>query len=132
MAVLTGAAGSALAGNGHGPVTFEGTCELSGLLSQSPPITNVPQPGDATARARGTCSGTLTGARGVARELESAPSSYVASASGSMSCGGRSATGAAHVSQDEDPADIAAKCGGEGLRSAHIDIDLATTPAISG
>jgi hypothetical protein len=36
------------------------------------------------------------------------------------------------VSQDEDPAEIAAKCSGDGLRSAQIDINLATTPAISG
>ena len=30
------------------------------------------------------------------------------------------------------PAEIAAKCGGPGLDSAEIDINLATTPAISG
>jgi hypothetical protein len=104
------------------------------------------------------------------RELEDAPSTYFAQATGSMSCGGGtsegsgvlhiggrkirfsfsevrgpgvaavslqgraggSATGAAHVSADESPADIAAKCSGEGLSSAPIDINLETTPAISG
>ena len=45
---------------------------------------------------------------------------------------GGSAAGTANVSQDEDPVEIAAKCSGDGLRSAHIDINLATTPAISG
>jgi hypothetical protein len=170
LAVLMVATASAVAGNRHGPITFEGTCELSGLLRQSPPITNVPQPGSATARARGTCSGTLTGSRGVVRELDSARSRYFARASGSVSCGGGSAEGSgvlliagrkiqfefsevrgpgtaavqlkgrtggsaagtANVSADEDPAEIAQKCGGEGLSSAHIDIKLATTPAISG
>ena len=170
MAVLIGAAGTAAAENRHGPITFEGSCELTGLLAQSPPITSVPQPGEATARARGTCSGTLTGSRGVVRELDAAPSRYFARASGSMSCGGGSAEGSgvlriagrrirfafsevrgpgaaaitlqgraggsaagtANVSQDEDPVEIAAKCSGDGLRSAHIDINLATTPAISG
>ena len=170
MAILVCAVSTAFAGNKHGPITFEGSCELSGVLTQSPPITNLPQPGDATARAEGTCTGTLTGSRGVVRELDAARSRYFARASGSMSCGGGSAegsgvlriagrrirfafsevrgpgvaavtlegraggsaTGAAHISQDEDPADIAAKCGGDGLRSAHIDINLQTTPAISG
>ena len=163
-------AGSAIAGNKHGPITFEGSCELTGVLTQSPAITTVPQPGDATARAQGTCSGTLTGARGVVRELDAARSRYFARASGSMSCGGGSAEGSgvlriagrkirfafsevrgpgaaavtlqgraggsaagtARVSQDEDPAAIAAKCSSDGLASVHIDINLATTPSISG
>jgi hypothetical protein len=170
LAVLMVATASAVAGNRHGPITFEGTCELSGLLRQDPPITNVPQPGSATARAAGTCSGTLTGSRGVVRGLDSARSRYFARASGNVSCGGGSAagsgvlriadrriafefsevrgpgtaavelkgrtggsaTGTANVSPDEDPVEIAQKCGGEGLSSAHIDIKLATTPAISG
>jgi hypothetical protein len=169
-AVLIGLVGTAVAGNRHGPITFEGSCELSGLLRQSPPITNVPQPGSASARARGTCSGTLTGSRGVVRELDAARSRYLARASGSVSCGGGSAagsgvlriagrkirfefsevrgpgtaavqlkgkgggsaTGTANVSADEDPVEIAQKCSGDGLSSAHIDIKLATTPAISG
>ena len=170
LALLIGTVGTAVAGNPHGPITFEGNCELSGVLRQSPPLTNLPQDGSATARAQGTCSGTLTGARGHVRELEGAPSRYFARASGSMSCGGGSsdgtgvlriagrkirfsfsevrgpgvaavslqghasgsASGAAHVGQDADPADIAAKCSGAGLDSAHIDINLATTPSISG
>ena len=170
LALLIGGAGTALAGNKHGPITFEGTCRLSGVLTQSPPITITPQDGTAAARARGTCSGTLTGARGHVREVEDAPSRYFARAAGSMSCGGGtaegngvlriagrrirfafseargpggavvnlqgrssgSATGTANVSAEENPADILAKCNGEGLRSARIDINLATTPAISG
>jgi hypothetical protein len=46
--------------------------------------------------------------------------------------GGGSATGQARVSASENPAEIAAKCAGPGLRSARIDIDIETTPSISG
>ena len=168
--MLIGAVATASAENRHGPITFKGTCELSGLLRQSPPITDVPQPGSATARARGTCSGTLTGAGGHVREVVAAGSRYVACACGTVGCGagsaqgsgvliiagrkirfafselrgpgtaavqlkgraGGSATGSANVSPDEDPVAIAQKCSGEGLSSAHIDINLATTPDISG
>ena len=71
------------------PVTFEGTCALSGTLVQDPPMTAVPAPGGAT--------------------------------------------GAAAASASEDPAAIAAACASPaGLRSVALDIQLATTPAISG
>jgi hypothetical protein len=43
-----------------------------------------------------------------------------------------SATGTGHVAADENPVDIAQKCSGSGLRTAHLDLDLATTPSISG
>ena len=170
MTILACAAGTALAGGGHGSSTFEGTCHMSGLLRQSPPITTMPQDGNASARTRGTCSGTLTDARGRTHELSDAPASYAARASGTMSCGGGtadghgylriahrkirflfsevrgpgvaavslqgraggSATGTAHVAADEDPVEIAQKCSGSGLATAHLDLDLATTPAISG
>jgi hypothetical protein len=36
------------------------------------------------------------------------------------------------VAADENPVDIAQKCSGSGLRTAHLDLDLATTPSISG
>jgi hypothetical protein len=156
---------------GHGKAsTFEGTCEFSGVLRQSPPLTNVPQPGRATAGALGTCTGTLTDERGRVSQLTAARSSYFASARGTLSCGGGtaagsgfmrvgretirfrfsevrgpgaaairldgeaggSAAGAATVSEDEDPVEIAEKCSGEGLRQARIDIAIGTTPAISG
>jgi hypothetical protein len=132
---------------GRGP-TFEGSCELSGTLKQSPAVTNVPQEGEATAIARGACDGI--------------PARYFARARGSMSCGGGtaegagvlmvgrkrieftfsevrgpgaaavrlegrhggSATGAATVSQDEDPVAIAQRCAGPGLDRVDIDIRL--------
>lgn len=45
---------------------------------------------------------------------------------------GGSASGQARVSEREDPAEIAARCSGRGLRAARVDIDIATSPAISG
>jgi hypothetical protein len=81
-------------GHGHGgPSSFEGTCQFSGLLRQSPALTNLPQPGEATARAVGTCSGTLTNEKGGERELDASRSKYFARARGDLSCGGGSATG---------------------------------------
>jgi hypothetical protein len=45
---------------------------------------------------------------------------------------GGSAEGTAAVSQDENPAEIALACAGSGLRGAKLDIDLQTSPSISG
>jgi hypothetical protein len=171
--VLLAGAATALAGSGHGrggTSTFEGTCQFSGLLQQSPPMTNLPQPGEATARAVGACSGTLTDEKGRERSLSSSRARYFARARGDVSCGGGSATGKgfirvgreklrfrfsevrgpgvaavrlegvaggsaageARVSEEEDPVAIAQKCSGAGLAEVRIDIDLATTPEISG
>lgn len=164
------AASAAFAAERHHADTFEGTCRFSGLLRQQPPVTNLPQPGTATARAVGTCSGTLTRANGRVRELDASPSRYVARAQGDISCGGGtadghgyirvggakvrflfsevrgpgaaairlegrgggSAAGEARVRAGEDPVAIAQKCGGQGLDVVRIDIDIATTPALSG
>jgi hypothetical protein len=170
LTILVCAAATALAAGGGRTETFDGTCQMTGLLRQSPPITNTPQEGRAAARVRGTCSGTLTDARGRTHELSDASARYAARAGGSMSCGGGtaegqgylqiagrrvrflfsevrgpgvaavslqgraggSATGTAHVAADENPADIAQRCSSAGLRSVHIELDLTTTPAISG
>src|SRR5688572_15481926 len=85
------AASAALAAKGQQARTFQGTCQFSGVLSQQPPITNLPQPGAATARALGICSGTLTGKNGRVRELDASPARYVARAAGEISCGGGTA-----------------------------------------
>jgi hypothetical protein len=164
------AASTAFAAERHRAETFQGTCQFSGVLRQQPPLTNLPQPGTATARAAGTCSGTLTRANGRVRELDASPSRYVARAQGDISCGGGtaegsgyirvggaklrflfsevrgpgaaavrlegrdggSAAGEARVSDDADPLEIAQKCAGQGLDSVPIDIDIATSPALSG
>jgi hypothetical protein len=77
----------------RGPVTFSGSCALSGTVVQDPPMTAVPSPGRAFAAATGTCSGTLTDRRGRTRELTDAPARYAASAAGVVGCGGGSAEG---------------------------------------
>jgi hypothetical protein len=153
-----------------GDDSFAGTCRFSGTLRQDPPLTNAPQPGEASARATGTCSGTLTDEKGRVRRLDGDRARWFASARGTASCGGGSAVGsgfiqlrgerlrfrftevrgpgagaitlegagggsaagAARVSQDEDPLEILRKCSGSGLRQVGIDIDIATTPAMSG
>jgi hypothetical protein len=153
---LLAACSVAAASGGHGHATFEGSCTFSGVLTQEPPVTNLPQPGRATARAVGTCSGS--------------PARYFARAHGDISCGGGTATGRgfirigrrklrflfsevrgpgvaavrlegarggsaageARVSEEEDPVQIAQQCSGPGLRSVRIDIDIATTPSLSG
>ena len=170
LTILLCAVATALAAGSARTETFQGTCHMTGLLTQSPPITNTPQEGRASARVRGTCSGTLTDSRGRTHELSDAPARYAAGAGGTMSCGGGtaegqgylqigvrrirflfsevrgpgvaaesqqgraagSATGTGHVAADENPVDIAQKCSGSGLRTAHLDLDLATTPSISG
>jgi hypothetical protein len=143
-------------GDGGGADTFEGTCQFSGKLRHKPPIMNAPQTGGATARARGLCNGeparyfaraegtlscgggTATGA-GVLRlrgerirfgfsEVRG-PGAAAIRLEGAE---GGSAAGEARVDEDEDPAEIAEKCGGDGLRVVRIHIDLATTPSISG
>ena len=78
----------------RGPVTFEGTCAMSGTVQQDPPITTVPAPGSATAVAAGTCSGTITDRKGRVRRVDAARSSYAARASGTIGCAGGSAAGA--------------------------------------
>jgi hypothetical protein len=76
------------------PVTFSGTCTLSGTVVQDPPMTAVPAPGHAVATATGACSGTLTDRRGREHTLDNAPARYVARATGVVGCGGGTATGA--------------------------------------
>jgi hypothetical protein len=150
--------------------TFAGACQFAGTLTQDPPLTIAERPGEASARARGTCSGTLTDEDGDVRPLDAVRATYFASAQGTMSCGGGSAVGSgylqvrgerlhfsfsetrgpgvgairldgarggsaageARASEDEDAGEIARKCLGEGVRRVGIDIDIATTPAMSG
>jgi hypothetical protein len=45
---------------------------------------------------------------------------------------GGSAAGEARVSDEEHPLEIAEKCSAQGLRRVQIDLDIATTPAITG
>jgi hypothetical protein len=91
------AVSAANATGGRHAETFEGTCQFSGVLSQDPPMTNLPQPGTATARAVGECTGTLTGRKGRVRELSGDRARYVARAQGDISCGGGTAEGLGYI-----------------------------------
>jgi hypothetical protein len=92
-----------------------------------------------TSRGTGSCNaGTATG-RGVLRlrygRIHFAFSETRASgaATGSATgAGSGSAHGVAAVSRSEDPAAIAQRCAGSGLKRVRVDIHLATTPRISG
>jgi hypothetical protein len=77
--------------------TFEGSCRFAGVVLQSPPLTNTPQPGRALATGRGGCSGTVTGANGERRILRSERALWFARAAGTVSCGGGSATGSGYI-----------------------------------
>jgi hypothetical protein len=136
--------------------TFQGTCQFSGKLRQKPPLTNLPADGRASVRAQGRCSGVRATYVATARGTTScgggsaAGAGFIRFAEGRIrfrfsevrgpgtaavrleGTGGGSAAGEARVSEDEDPARIAEKCGGAGLREVRIHIDLATTPFITG
>jgi len=75
-------------------LTFDGSCDFSGAVTFSRPMTNTPQPLVQTAVAPGTCTGSLTDRRGRTRQLDNAPVTYRAVSSGdSVSCGAGTATG---------------------------------------
>jgi hypothetical protein len=136
--------------------TFQGTCQFSGILRQDPPLKNTPGLGRAAAFAAGTCSGARASYFAQAEGTTSCAGGTAAGAgvirirgdriafrfsevrgpgAGAIrleGARGGSAIGAARVSEDEDPARIAEECGGSGLRQVRIEIDLTTTPAISG
>lgn len=66
----------------QGPLTFSGSCEFSGIVRFEPPLTNTPQTVSDFARARGTCSGTLTDQSGRSYALSDTPVGYLASDQG--------------------------------------------------
>jgi hypothetical protein len=93
------------------------------------------------ARARGTtsCAGGTAAGNGFIRfggeRLDFRFSEIRGPGAGAIRLEGErsgSAHAAARVSDDEDPVRIARLCSGPGLRQVGIQIDLATTPAISG
>ncbi len=82
-------------GSGHGhrrhsrrPLTFAGKCQLSGTVVFKPALKAAPAAVKQTVRASGSCSGTLTGARGRTHQLHNAPVRYLATEQGGdISCG---------------------------------------------
>jgi hypothetical protein len=92
-----------------------------------------------TSRGNGSCNaGTATGSGTLrfrygkirfAFAESRASGAAIASATGART---GSARGIATVSQSENPATIAQRCAGSGLKRVRVDIHLATTPSISG
>lgn len=85
-------AGGSQAGTHHGPahrpLTFAGKCQLSGTVRFTPPLKATPGDVKQTVRAAGTCSGSLTDARGRRHALSNARVRYAAIEQGSgISCG---------------------------------------------
>jgi hypothetical protein len=69
------------------PESFDGSCDFSGAVTFTPPMTSSPQPVAQHADAPGTCSGTFVGARGRAHRLDQAAATYRAESSGDqVSC----------------------------------------------
>ena len=77
-----------------GTETFDGSCQMSGVVRHDPPLTGTPVPTEIRGSFRGTCSGQLTDEDGETRTLDAAPAAYdVRDAGGDLSCLGGTATG---------------------------------------
>ena len=69
------------------PESFDGSCEFSGSVTFTPPMTTTPQPVGQHADAPGTCSGTFVDKYGGTHRLDKAAAAYRAESSGdSVSC----------------------------------------------
>jgi hypothetical protein len=90
LLALTGAASVADARARHNqpkPERFDGSCEFSGSVTFTPPMTSAPQPIAQHADAPGTCTGTFADRRGRTRQLDNTPATYRAESSGdAVSC----------------------------------------------
>jgi hypothetical protein len=69
------------------PESFDGSCEFSGAVRFTPPMTSQPQPVAQHADAPGKCTGTFTDKFGKAHQLDNADTAYRAESSGDqVSC----------------------------------------------
>jgi len=74
--------------------SFDGTCDMSGTVRHTPPLTGEPAPTAVRGSFSGTCSGELTDSDGRTRQLDGASAAYeVRDAGGELSCLGGTATG---------------------------------------
>lgn len=77
-----------------GAESFEGTCELSGVIRHQPPLTEEPAATRIHGSFSGVCSGVFTERDGSMHQLDAAPADYeVRDAGGDLSCLGGTATG---------------------------------------
>jgi hypothetical protein len=69
------------------PESFDGSCDFSGAVTFTPPMTSQPQPVAQHADAPGKCSGTFTDKFGGTHQLDNADARYQAESSGDqVSC----------------------------------------------
>jgi hypothetical protein len=69
------------------PESFDGSCEFSGAVTFTPPMTSTPQPVAQHADAPGTCTGTFVDQFGGTHQLDGAAARYRAESSGDqVSC----------------------------------------------
>jgi len=92
-AVLAPTLSSGAEAEAPGAESFEGVCEMSGVIQHEPPLTNEPALAEARGSFSGTCSGEFTDRRGQTRQLDGAPADYRARGAGELSCLGGTATG---------------------------------------
>jgi hypothetical protein len=81
------------------PESFDGSCEFSGAVIFTPPMTSTPQPVAQDADAPGTCTGTFVDQFGGTHQLDGATARYRAQSSGDqVSCEFGLASGTGTVS----------------------------------
>jgi len=80
-----------------GPASFDGSCEFSGAVKFTPPMTTTPQTIAQHADAPGTCTGTFVDASGASHQLDNSPVRDVSESSGdAVSCEFGLASGTGH------------------------------------
>ena len=76
-----------------GVESFDGECELSGIIRHQPPLTQEPASTRIHGSFSGVCSGVFTDRDGQTYQLDAAPASYDGRGTGELSCLGGVATG---------------------------------------
>jgi hypothetical protein len=76
LVALTAAPAAEAPAGQQGPMTLDGSCDLTGTVTFRPPLTNELRPVAQRARIAGGCTGTLTDRRGRDHELSNARARY--------------------------------------------------------
>lgn len=77
--------------------SFSGSCQFTATVAFAPAQTGTPAPGTDRAQGQGTCSGTLTTASGLQRQIDNAPAEYWAADSGTSSCEAATMAGSGQI-----------------------------------
>jgi len=93
----TSGSSSPRSGRSGRAATFDGSCQLSGVVRFAPPLTGTPQNGRAAGTLPGQCSGTLTDARGRAHSISGQAVQAVVQSQGTESCEAGQAAGSGYL-----------------------------------